>query len=329
MHLRVCRETQRFVKMIAMGAFALVVIIFLFCWLAPASARAQQLQSKPSSKAFGKVRVGDSSPYSFELSNSGTKTLRITSKSKQGSAFSFGKFPLPVNLLPGASIRLPVIFRPTVKGWTAGILTLAGNALNSPLTLHVMGTGVLGPELGVTPATLNFGTVTVGSNAKLQATLTASNDAVTISSDESTSSEFAIRGLHLPVTIPAGQGIPVTIQFTPNSSGAASAKAGFMSDAGDSPTVEQLTGTGVAPASHSVDLSWEPGDGNAVGYNVYRGTAQGGPYQQINFALESSTNYTDSTVVCGRTYYYVTTEVNAQGQESGYSNVAKAVIPST
>jgi hypothetical protein len=62
---------------------------------------------------------------------------------------------------------------------------------------------------------------------------------------------------------------------------------------------------------------------------VYRGTVHGGPYQQINTALEASANYTDSTVVGGTTYYYVTTEVNSQDQESGYSNVAQAVIPSS
>jgi hypothetical protein len=45
------------------------------------------------------------------------------------------------------------------------------------------GTGVTGPQLGVTPATLNFGNVTLGSSASLPATLTASNYAVTISSD--------------------------------------------------------------------------------------------------------------------------------------------------
>jgi fibronectin type 3 domain-containing protein len=47
----------------------------------------------------------------------------------------------------------------------------------------------------------------------------------------------------------------------------------------------------------------------------------------INTSLDSSTNYTDYTVVAGDTYYYVATEVNSQGEESGYSNVAQAVIP--
>jgi len=251
--------------------------------------------------------------------------------SVQGSAFSFGEFPLPAHVKPGASVLLPVIFAPTVLGHTSGILTLISNATDSPLEMNVAGNGVANasPQLGVSPATLNFGNVTVGSSATQQATLTATNGSVTISSDRSTSSEFAILGLNLPVTISAGQSLPVTIQFTPNTSGTGSGQAGFISNAEDSPTLEQLTGTGVAQGAHNVDLSWDPGDGNAVGYNVYRGTAKGGPYQQINTALDASTNYTDSTVVSGTTYYYVTTEVNAQGEQSAYSNVAKAVIPSS
>jgi hypothetical protein len=34
-------------------------------------------------------------------------------------------------------------------------------------------------------------------------------------------------------------------------------------------------------------------------------------------------------VVSGATYYYVTTEVNAQGQESSYSNEVEAAIPNS
>jgi hypothetical protein len=227
---------------------------------------------------------------------------------------------------------LTVIFTPTAKGFSSGVVQLVSTAKDGRIAMHFTGTGEVtaaDPQLSVRPATLNFGNVTVGSSTTLQATLMASNAAVTISSDGSTSSEFTLLGLKLPTTIPAGQSAPVTIQFTPNASGTATGNAGFTSNAANSPTVEQLTGTGVAQSSHSVDLSWDPGADNIVGYNQYRGTAQGGPYERINTALDSSTSYTDSTVVSGTTYYYVTTEVNAQGQESGYSNVAKAVIPSS
>jgi len=189
------------------------------------------------------------------------------------------------------------------------------------------GTRASGAELKVSPSTLNFGNVTVGSSTTQQAQLVASGGSVTISSDESTSSEFAIVGLTLPVTITAGKSLTITIQFTPNASGAATGKAEFVSNAVDSTTIEQLTGTGVSQQSHNVYLTWQPGDGNAVGYNIYRGSSQSGPFTEINTSLDSSTNYTDYTVASGKTYYYVVTEVNNEGEESGYSNVAKAVIP--
>jgi hypothetical protein len=275
------------------------------------------------------VDVGSSSSYSIELKNAGTKALRITSKSIQTGAFSFGSFPVPVTIQPGASVELPVDFAPTGKGYTDGTITIASNAPNSPLKMHVGGSGIYAEnaELGVSPVTLNFGNVTVGTSTTLQAKLTATNAAVTLSSDQSTSSEFVILGLTLPTTIQAGQSIQFTIQFTPNASGQASAKAGFISNALNSPTVEQLTGTGIAQAAHSVDLTWDSGGGSPGGYNVYRGTAQAGPFSEINTALDSTTNYTDYTVVSGTTYYYVTTEVNGQGQESAYSNEVQAVIP--
>ena len=273
--------------------------------------------------------MGDSSSYSIQITNTGHWKLSIVSKSKQGSAFSFGKFSLPLEIRPGASAQLPIIFKPRAQGHTAGVFEFATTGQTHHLIMDVSGVGEpagANPKLGISPANLNFGDVTVGSSASLQAKLTASNASVTISSDQSKSSEFAIIGLSLPVTIPAGKSIPVTIEFRPTSSGEDPSKVGFISDAVDSPTVEPVTGTGVASGSHDVYLSWNT-DKTAVGYNVYRGNAKAGPFEEINTALESATNYTDNTVVGGATYYYVTTAVNAQGEQSGYSNLAEAVIP--
>jgi fibronectin type 3 domain-containing protein len=90
--------------------------------------------------------------------------------------------------------------------------------------------------------------------------------------------------------------------------------------------VQSITGTGTAQTQQSVNLTWDA-SADAVGYNVYRGTVSGGPYTMINASLHSTTTYTDNTVVSGQTYYYVTTAVNSQSQQSGYSNQTTAVVP--
>jgi hypothetical protein len=304
----------------------LVALLLSLSSLTPARAWAQQLQCKPCSQDFGKVEVGSSSSFSIQLTNSGNKNLRILTKSKQGREFMFGYFPLPITLRPGRTVQLPIVFKPTATGLVKGTFTLVSTAQNKSLSMPVAGTG--SPRLTVSPSKLNFGNVTVGQSATLTATLAASHGDVTISSDQLTSSEFSIHGLNLPVTISSGQSIQASVWFTPNQSGTASGKAGYFSNAVVSPAVEKLTGTGVALGAHSVDLTWQETDPSVVGYNIYRGETHGGPYQQINTALDAVTNYADDAVVAGATYYYVTTAVDDAGQQSAYSNETKAVIPS-
>ena len=317
-----------FVKIVAMRYFPLVLVAA--CSVGFRLLRPSRFTVTPVATPSVRSRLAAPGSFTIQLSNTGKRTLSINSKAVQGRAFSFASFALPVKLQPGANVTLKVTFTPTIKGYTEGMLTLVSNDPSSPLKMHVQGTGFYPSEseLGVSPSTLNFGNVAVGATATLQATLTATGQNVTVSSDQSTSSEFTIVGMNMPFTISCWNSVPVTIQFTPNASGTASAKAGFVSNALDSPTVELLTGKGMPQnQSHSVSLSWSPGAGNVVGYNVYRGITQTGPFQILNSAL--GTNYTDSTVVSGATYYYVTTEVNSEGQESAYSNVSQAVIPNS
>jgi fibronectin type 3 domain-containing protein len=64
-----------------------------------------------------------------------------------------------------------------------------------------------------------------------------------------------------------------------------------------------------------------------AGYRVYRGTVSGGPYTLLNGSLVTVATYTDTTVVSGQTYYYVTTAVDSSSNESVYSNEISATIP--
>jgi fibronectin type 3 domain-containing protein len=129
----------------------------------------------------------------------------------------------------------------------------------------------------------------------------------------------------MPVTLAAGQSVPYSVKFTPQSSGTASATLSFASNT--STATESLTGSGVSTVQHSVSLSWNPSPSQVMGYNVYRGTTAGGPYAKLNSKPDANTTFMDTSVAASHTYYYVTTAVNSSGQESGYSNQVQAAIP--
>ena len=80
---------------------------------------------------------------------------------------------------------------------------------------------------------------------------------------------------------------------------------------------------------HNMRLTWSPStSANIVGHNIYRGASSSGPFSKVNSALIGATNYTDSSVQGGQTYFYVVTAVNNSSMESAFSNSAQAVIPS-
>jgi hypothetical protein len=284
------------------------------------------LSPNPSSLGFGSVQVGKSANLSETVTNTGGSSVTISQANVTGAAFTVSGLSLPLSLAANQSVTFTATFTPSSAGAVSGSLAIVSNASNSTLTIALSGTGTSAGQLAVSPTSLSFGNVTVGSSSSLNGSLTASGASVTINSASSTNGEFVLSGISLPVTLTAGQSTGFTVTFTPQASGATSASVSFASNAANSPTTQTMTGTGTTPTQHTVDLSWNPVSGVA-GYNVYRGTVSGGPYTMINSSLDGTTAYTDSTVVSGTTYYYVVTSVDSDQAESGYSNQAQAVVP--
>jgi hypothetical protein len=190
------------------------------------------------------------------------------------------------------------------------------------------GTGSLPGQLTLTPATVDFGNVVVGTTQNQTGVLSAGSSAITVTSVGVSGSQFSVSGISLPITIAAGYSISFQVAFTPQVSGTASSNVTFVSNASNSPTVQSLSGSVTSP-QHSVGLSWDTStSSDVVGYNIYRGVVSGGPYTRINSALDTSPFSSDSTVQGGQTYYYVTTAVDSMGMESSYSNQVLAVVPS-
>jgi nitrogen fixation protein FixH len=293
--------------------------------LAPGS-----LTPNPSSLNFGGVQVGNKLQLNETLTNSGGVNVNVSQASTAGTGFTMSGLTPPLLLTPGQHYTFTVTFTPPSPGNYSGSVSIVSDASNPNLSIPLSGTGTPVPQgqLTVSPTTIPFGNVVVGTNAQQTGTLSATGQSVIVSSQNVTGSAFAVSGLTFPVTIPAGQHVQFTVTFTPTGTGAASGNVSFASNASNSPTVETFTGNGTPPPTHSVTLAWTASTSqNITGYNVYRGVKSGGPYSKINSVLDASTLYTDTTVVDGTTYYYVTTAVNSSNEESANSNQATAVIP--
>jgi ASPM-SPD-2-Hydin domain-containing protein/HYDIN/CFA65/VesB family protein/centrosomal CEP192-like protein len=284
------------------------------------------LSTSDSSLNFGGVQVNATGTQPETLTNSGGANVTITQAKVSGTGFSITGLTLPLTLNPGQSFTFGAAFSPPSGGNFTGSISVVSDASDSNLTITLAGTATVSGQLAVSPATLNFGTVTVGQSKSLTASLTANGSSITLASANMSTSEFTISGLALPLTLTAGQSASFTVSFKPQASGTASASGSFNSNASNSSLTQVLSGTAVAAPQHSVALSWNPSSSTVVGYNIYRGTASGGPYSKIN-AMNADTTYTDSSVQSGQTYFYVTTAVDGSGNESANSNQAQVVIP--
>jgi hypothetical protein len=288
-----------------------------------------QLSSNPASLSFGSVTVGSSQSLSVTLTNTGGSSVSVSNVQISGSGFSLSGIGSSFTLAAGQSTTFNVRFAPTTSGAASGSVTIASNASNPALTVALSGTGTVAVgTLSVSPATLNLGSVTVGSSNSLSGQLTASGANVTVTAATTNNSSFTVSGLTLPVTIAAGQSVSYTITFSPQTAGTVNATLTVTSNAQPSTTTEALTGTGTSASTHSVNLSWNAStSSNVTGYNIYRAlyTTSCGSYSKINSLLNTTTLYTDSTVVNGSSYCYAATAVDTSNQESGYSNIVSNV----
>ena len=287
-----------------------------------------QLSISSTNIGFGSVFVGSSSSQTVILTNSGTAGLTISQVTVAGASFSTSGFSVPLTLSVGQTTGLTIVFAPTVAGTARGSVSVASNALGSPATIEVSGTGAQ-PQLTVTtPTPVDFGNVNVGSSsAKTVMLQNSGNTSATITQGSVSGSGFSLTGLTTPLVLAAGQSTNLTLQFAPLAAGSVTGSVTIVSNAVNSSLTIPLMGAGIQTASHSVDLSWTASPSPGVAYNVYRGTVSGGPYVKLNSSTVPGTSYTDTTVTSGQTYFYVVTAVDSNNNESIYSNQVSAAVP--
>ena len=288
-----------------------------------------QISVIPSSVTFGNVSVGVTNSQTITIRNPGTATLSVSQATLAGAGFTSSGLALPLSIAPGGSSSFTVGFAPASASNFSGSITFISNTPNSPLVVPLAGTGISTIlQLSASPTSLSFGSLTTGTSATQSVTLSnTGNSSVSISQITESGAGFSTTGIALPLSLAAGQSTSFSVAFAPMATGSLTGSITVVSNAANSPLSIALSGTGTAAVSHTVSLNWTPSSSTYSGFNIYRGTTSGGPYNKIDTSMISTPSYTDAAVTAGQTYYYVATEVDSTGLESSYSSEVSAMIP--
>lgn len=221
----------------------------------------------PTSLDFGDVVVGSTADQTVTLTNVGTADLTINSFNVTDAAFSVVSPTAPVTIGAGGNEVVTVRFSPTVLGAASGDLEInSDDPDEATVTVSLDGNGIDTPpdepDISVNPTSLAFGSVTVGSSASLDVTITNSGtQLLTVSDLSSSNSDFTVTGPATPFDVAASGGTQaVTIQFSPSTTGAVNGDLTITSNDPDEGTViVPLSGSGIGTGTTYADVTGQVG----------------------------------------------------------------------
>jgi hypothetical protein len=200
---------------------------------------------------FGDVCLGSFADELLTINNSSSFAPLKISNIISASPAEFlapGVISYPLVVGPEDSINVIIRFQPTSFGPKAATLSVTSNDPASPHTIDVTGDAPAPRLVLVTANAGDFGRVCVGSFVDEPLILSNSGKCtLSVNSITSSSGEFIVPQVLLyPVTIGAGNSLPVPIRFEPDSFGPKSATLTVVSDDPSSP--HKITVSGNAPS---------------------------------------------------------------------------------
>lgn len=225
----------------------------------------------PTTLNFNSQLIGTmSASQPITLSNTGNAALAIASISITGTnAGEFGQTNnCGASLAANTSCTINVTFSPTADGADSASVSITDNAAGSPQAVTLSGTGTGAPGAVLSPPTLIFTTLPVGTTSPTAQSVTLTNNGnvtLTITSIGFTgpsANAFAqTSSSNCGTSLAASASCTINITFTPTSVGTANASLSISDNAAGSPQTVSLTGVG-SPFSLTttcVSLSVVPG----------------------------------------------------------------------
>jgi hypothetical protein len=198
----------------------------------------------PSSFTFATQLVGTTSPaQQASLTNTGNQPITI---SNIAAAVPFSQTNNCPSILPvGGNCGISVVFTPTDKGTVNGTLSVTDDAVGSPQTVALSGTGT---AVVLSPTSLNFGNQKVGTKSvPLQVTLsnlgTSSLSITQIGFTGADPNDFTQKN-NCGNSVPPQSKCTITVTFTPKAKGSRLANLSISDNDPTSPQTVPLSGNG-------------------------------------------------------------------------------------
>jgi Abnormal spindle-like microcephaly-assoc'd, ASPM-SPD-2-Hydin len=292
------------------------------------SAGAATLEVVPNVIRFADVPVGETYTQTVRLANLGKTPMQVKKISMGAASFGVSGFAAPLVLLPGSSANVTVSYHPKAAEHLAVEMKIVTSAEAAPVTVDVTATAIGSEtELAASEASVHFEDVAAGGKSVKEVSLTnTGNRDVAISRISVSSADFTVTGGN-QVRLSPGQAVSLEVGFTPQGAGERSGTLSVLAEGGSSAVQIPLSGEGAKRAQSAIRLKWEDSPQGAQGYRVYRSSETGGPYLPVSGDGVDSAEYTDTGVAAGHTYYYVVTSMDANNQESEFSEQIAITAP--
>ncbi|MDB4980727.1 MAG: hypothetical protein JWM82_1479 [Myxococcales bacterium] len=213
--------------------------------------------------AFGTVAVGQQTTMTATITANQNLTIPAGGLTSTNGVFTLGASTpaLPATLASGASLTVPVTFKPTVAGATSGALNVAiqGGGGGS---VSLSGTGqVNSAQVNVNPSTVAFGGIVTGSTAT--STILIQNtgtQTLTFAAMTAPAAPFSATGVPASgATLAAGASVSATVTFAPTAAGSFSGSLGINTTNGGNVTVALTDSAGAAAKMVITPLSLDYG----------------------------------------------------------------------
>jgi len=264
---------------------------------------APSVSISPAALQFSMQQVGSkSTAQSALLRNTGSSPLSIASITVSGDFTESDD--CAGGVAAAAQCSFSVTFAPTASGHRTGAITLADNAAGSPHVIILSGDASAGPAAALSPTSLAFPGVQLGSSSTAQTISLSNNGGATLHISGIQATGDYKQTNNCPGTLASGTACAINVTFTPTVSGTRSGALTVTDDASGSPQTAQLSGTGldyalaVSPTANTIKSG-------ATATYVLTASSLGGPFTGVvkltcsGLPANATCNFSPSSVTPG------------------------------